>query len=447
VHKSDGMNVYFDNAASTRVRDEAIEAMVNVMKDGFGNPSSMHSYGRFARDKLEEARGSLAEALGAKAECIYFTSGGTESNNWAILGAADLLIRKRGSPAKGVGREKLSDKEVLSDEGFSKNNELPPGKRLKSGRHIITSAIEHSAVLDPVKKLESKGFEVTYLEPDPSGHITAEAFSNALRDDTVFASIMLVNNETGAVNPVSEFSREIKRRGLGTILHTDAIQGLNKIPFTVKSIGADLVTVSSHKINGPKGVGALCVKDGVKLAPLILGGNHEKGLRGGTEPLPAAVGFGVAAKLGNEEFEETVEHVQGLREYVSDLLMAEVPDIVFISKGSVASGQQSDSNSQRAYAKKSFSDYDYSPFILSISLPGHKSEVLMSYLDGEGICVSRSAACKKGARSRTLEAMHLNNDVIDGALRVSFSRYNTKDEAEYFVKVLKKAAETLYKAL
>jgi cysteine desulfurase len=364
---------------------------------------------------------------------VYFTSGGTEANNWAILGVVDLLVRKGTKATAG--------------------KKLTPGNELSTGKHIITSAIEHSAVLDPVKKLECNGFEVTYLMPDSSGHITTEAFSAALRDDTVFASIMLVNNETGAINPVGEFSKEIKRRGLGTVLHTDAIQGLNKIPFTVKPLGADLVTVSSHKIHGPKGVGALYVKNGVKLAPLILGGNHESGLRGGTEALPAAIGFGIAARLGNAELEETTRYVRELREYISDLLMAEVPEVVFINgqgslfEQSATSNKQSASSGQSTPAGQGFTGYGYSPFILSISLPGHKSEVLMSYLDGEGICVSRSAACKKGARSRTLEAMRLKNDVIDGALRVSFSMYNTKEEAEYFVRVLKRASETLYKAL
>jgi len=440
------MNVYFDNAASTKVRDEAIEAMVSAMKDGFGNPSSMHSYGRFARDKLEEARGNLADAIGAKAECIYFTSGGTEANNWAIFGVADLLLRKGRKPSVG--------NKLASGNNSTVGNNPSAGNKQPSGKHIITSAIEHSAVLDPIKKLENSGFEVTYLMPDSSGHISAEAFSGALRDDTVFASIMLVNNETGAINPVGEYSGEIKRRGLGTILHTDAIQGLNKIPFTVKSLGADLVTVSSHKINGPKGVGALYIKNGVKLAPLILGGNHEKGIRGGTEALPAAVGFGVAAKLGNAELNETIEHVRGLRNYISDLLIAEVPDIVFIGRGAAVSNQLSGVSGQRSTISSQSTptglcmiDNGYSPFILSVSLPGHKSEVLMSFLDGEGICVSRSAACKKGARSRTLEAMRLKNDIIDGALRVSFSRYNTKDEAEYFVKVLKRAGTMLFKAL
>jgi len=377
------MNVYFDNAASTMVRDEAINAMLLVMRERFGNPSSMHDFGRRAASELTSARKGIADALGARPENVYFTSGGTEANNWAILGSADSLWRK--------------------------------------GKHIITSAIEHSAVLDPIKKLENAGWEVTYLPPDGSGRITSEVFSAALRDDTVFASIMLVNNETGAVNPLGEFSGEIKRRGLSTVLHTDAVQSLCKIPFTVKSIGAELVTVSSHKLHGPKGVGALYVKDGTKLTPLILGGSHEKGFRGGTEALPAAVGFGEAARLGNLELEDTASAVRDLRDHVSGLLRSELSEVVFIGEGD-------------------------SPFLLCFSLPGFKSEVLMNYLDGEGICVSRSAACKKGARSRTLEAMGLHNDVIDGALRVSFSRYSTREEAEYFVKMLKQASKTLLKA-
>jgi len=382
-------NVYFDNAASTMVRDEAIEAMTRVMSTCYGNPSSIHERGRQAKNQLESARKNIAFALGTQPDNIYFTSGGTEANNWAILGAAKSLKRK--------------------------------------GNHIITSAIEHSAVIDPMKKLETKGFEVTYLPPDETGRVSVKAFSDALRNDTVLASIMLVNNETGIINPVSEYARIIKERGLDTILHTDAIQGLCKIPFTAKTLGADLITVSAHKLHGPKGVGALYINDKIKLKPLILGGSHEKGIRGGTEPLPAAVGFGEAARLGKLEFEDVINKVRNLRKYIIELLKTEIPEIVFLTDNT--------------------NDSEYSPFILPISLPGYKSEVLMNYLDGESICVSRSAACKKGARSRTLEAMKLKNDVIDGALRVSFSRYSTQDEAEYFVVMLKKASETLFKSL
>jgi len=285
--------------------------------------------------------------------------------------------------------------------------------------------------------------------PDEAGCIPVNAFSEALRDDTVFASIMLVNNETGAINPIGEYSREITHRGLNTVLHTDAIQGLCKIPFTVRSLGADLITVSSHKIHGPKGVGALYVKDGIRLAPLILGGSHEKGNRGGTEALPAAVGFGTAAKLGIAELEETAASIRNLRGYISEKLRTEISDVIFIGNNVAveSAGKNLSLNNEALPDTEVTQDERFSPFILSISLPGHKSEVLMNYLDGEGICVSRSAACKKGARSRTLEAMRLKNDVIDGALRVSFSRYNTKEEVNYFVDVLKKASETLFKSL
>ena len=378
----DSMNVYFDNAASTVVRDEAVEAMVRVMKDGFGNPSSMHAYGRRAKGELENARKSVASALGARPENIYFTSGGTEADNWAILRVCDSLSRK--------------------------------------GRHIITSAIEHSAVLDPLRMLESKGFEVTYLTPDNNGRIPVDVFSAALREDTVFASIMLVNNEIGAVNPLSGYSHEIKRRGLDTILHSDAVQGLCKIPFSVKSTGADLISVSSHKLHGPKGIGALYVSDKIKLTPLILGGSQERSIRGGTEALPAIAGFGEAVRLGYIELDVTTPVISNLRQYTVDSLKTQIPGIKFIGEGD-------------------------SPFILCISLPSYKSEVLMNYLDGEGIYVSRSAACKKGARSRTLEAMLLKNDIIDGSLRISFSRYSSRNEADYFVQTLKKGAETLLK--
>jgi len=378
------MNVYFDNAASTIVRKEAIETMNRVMRENYGNPSSMHFMGRRAAEELAEARKKVADSLGTRPEDIYFTSGGTESDNWAILGCAQATGRK--------------------------------------GKHIITSAIEHDAVNEPIKKLKNMGWEVSYLLPDSSGRISSESFAAALCDETAFASIMLVNNETGAVNPMSDFSREIKRRGLRTVLHTDAVQGFCKIPFTAKTLGADLITVSAHKLHGPKGVGALFVKPDMDLPPMFLGGGHESGKRPGTEALPNAAGFGEAARLGKLELEETAASVRDLRGHVIARLSEELPETVVIGDGD-------------------------SPFLLSISLPGHKSEVLMSFLESEGISISQSAACKKGGRSRVLEAMGLKNEVIDGALRVSFSRYSTRDEADYLVGALKRASTTLLKAL
>ena len=375
-------NVYFDNAATTIVRDEVAGVMLRVMRENYGNPSSGHLTGRLAAGELDAARENVAEALGARSSDVYFTSGGTEADNWAVLNAAETLARK--------------------------------------GKHIVTSAIEHDAVIAPVKRLENTGWEVTYLMPDSAGRITAESFAGALREDTVFASVMLVNNETGAINPISEYARQIRLRGLGTVLHTDAVQGFCKIPFKVKPLGADLVTVNAHKIHGPKGVGALYVKEGTKLSQLTFGGGQENGKRPGTEALPAIAGFGEAARLAQQELSETAAAVRNIREYTSARLTEQLPGAVIIGNGD-------------------------SPFLLSISLPGYKSEVLLNFLDGEGICVSKSSACKKGARSRVLEAMRLKNEVIDGALRISFSRYNTIDEADYFINTLKRASDTIFK--
>ncbi|MCL2226521.1 MAG: cysteine desulfurase [Oscillospiraceae bacterium] len=378
------MKAYFDNAASTMVRSEAVDAMVSAMQENYGNPSSTHFMGRKAAQLREAARKHVSDVIKAHPDSIYFTSGGTEANNWAILGSAEIQGRK--------------------------------------GRHILTSAIEHDAVLESVKKLESIGWESTYLMPDSSGRITVETFISALRGDTAIASIMLVNNETGAVNPLSEYSAEIKRRKLGTILHTDAVQGFCKIPISTKDLGADIIAVSAHKMHGPKGVGALYVRPGINLPPTQFGGSQENNKRPGTEALPAIVGFGEAARLGRLEHKETTEAVKALREHMVSLLRNKLPEAVLIGGGD-------------------------SPFLLSISLPGHKSEVLMSYLEAEGICVSKSSACKKGARSRVLESMRLKNNIIDGALRVSFSRYSTVEEAEHFVQTLKCASETLLKSL
>ena len=373
----DTMNVYFDNAATTAVREEVIEKMVSVMRTDFGNPSSSHFLGRSAANELAVARKNIANALRAKPDEIYFTSGGTEANNWAIQCSAKMLARR--------------------------------------GKHIITSSIEHDAVAEPIKMLEQNGWEITTLKTNNMGFIGSDAFADALREDTVLASIMHVNNETGAINPIEDYSREIKRRKLGTLLHTDGVQSFCKLPFAVNALGADLVSISAHKLHGPKGIGALYIKGGTKLPAIFLGGSQERGKRAGTEAMPAIAGFGEAVRLAQLEQEENTKKVTTLSEFTSRRLVEELPEAVIISDNG-------------------------SPYILSISLPGYKSEVLMSYLESEGVCVSKSAACKKGARSRVLEAMRLKNDVIDGALRVSFSQYNTQQEAEYFVQILKKAS-------
>ena len=374
------MNVFFDNAATTRVRHEAAERMCRVMEECYGNPSSTHEMGRQAKKELDLAREQVAGAIGAKPEDVYFTSGGSEADNWAIAGLEKLTFRR--------------------------------------GKHVITTAVEHDAVRRPMERLADQGWEITWLKPDRDGRIAAEDFENALRPDTVFASVMLVNNETGAVNPVGEMAAAIRRRKTGTILHTDAVQGLCKVPINVRKLGADLISLSSHKICGPKGCGALYISPGVKLPPLILGGGQEKGRRAGTEAMPAIAGFAEAVCLGMAEMDETTERMRRLRDWLAEAVPAQIPGAVIIGKGDA-------------------------PHILSLSLPGYRSEVLMNCLEQDGISVSKSSACKKGGRSHVLEAMGLPDRVIDGALRVSFSRYSTQEEAAYFLQRLRAAAERL----
>lgn len=379
------MTVYFDNAATTRVCPEAIREMDKLMSAEYGNPSSTHLPGRQAKARLDTARERVAKALGADSGEIFFTSGGTEADNWAVLGTAE--------------------------------------KYRHAGKHIITTAAEHDAVRAPSEKLRSAGYEVTYLKPDSiSGSISVEDVEKALRDDTILVSVMLVNNETGAVNPVGGISSLLKARKSCALLHTDAVQAFCKMDFSPKSLGADLVSISSHKIHGPKGAGALFIKSGLRLPPVIMGGAQEKGFRGGTEALPAICGFGAAAETARCAAGESYERAAKLKALAVRQLESRIPGLRLLC------------------------DTDF-PYILSISLPGYKSEVLMNYLDAEGICVSKSSACKKGARSHVLEAMGLDSSVIDGAIRVSFSRYNTPEECVFFAEKLEEASKKLFKVL
>ncbi|MDR0838298.1 MAG: cysteine desulfurase [Oscillospiraceae bacterium] len=376
------MSVYLDNAATTRVRPEAEEAALLAMREEYGNPSSTYALGRRAAETLENARADVASVVAADPEEIFFTSGGTESDNWAILGGAEAAKRR--------------------------------------GNHIITSLAEHPAVLRSAEKLTLQGYDVTFLRPDKSGVITVDALAGALRDDTALVSLMLANNETGAINPVAGYSAEIKRRGLKTLLHTDAVQAYGKLPVTVKTLGVDLMSVSAHKIYGCKGAGALYIRRGLKLPPLLVGGGQESNLRGGTQATPALAAFGAAARLAGVELERNYKHAAILKNLAATVITREIPDAVIISDGG-------------------------SPYILSLSLPGHRSETLMSALETDEIYVSRSSACKKGAVSHVLQAMSLPPAVIDGALRVSFSRDTTEEEVLFLAEKLKTAAETLFR--
>ena len=378
------ITVYFDNAATTQVREEVRDIMVKMMCEDYGNPSSSHEMGRRAKAAVDVSRKNIAAGLGAVPEEIFFTSGGTEADNWAIRGCTESLHR--------------------------------------GGGHMITAHSEHEAVKKASELLKQRGWTVTYLYPGKDGRISAQAFAQALREDTAFASVMLVNNETGAVNPVGDMVHEIRRRGLKTLFHTDAVQGFMKIPFTARSLGADLISISAHKIHGPKGIGALYVKKGVKLSPLLVGGAQEREKRAGTEAVPSVAGFGEAVRLSALERESSGQSVCAVREFTVKLLKEKLPKAMILSPGD-------------------------SPYILSLSLPGLKSEVLMNCLEYDGIYVSKSSACKKGARSHVLEAMKLPSAVIDGAIRVSFSRYSTTEEAAYFIERLTDAAERLGKVM
>lgn len=373
------MEVYLDNAATTRVCPEAADIAYKTMLETYGNPSSTHTKGREAKAVLDNARKQLAAALDCAPGEVYFTSCGSEGDNWAIINGAESMRRK--------------------------------------GLHIISSEVEHDAVRKSMDELKRRGFEVTMLKPESDGSISPEAVAAALRPDTVLVSLMMVNNETGAVTDIAAVAKALKKAKSIALLHTDAVQGFMKVPFSAKRLGADMVTVSGHKIHAPKGIGALYIKTGVKIKPYIIGGAQESGLRAGTEAMPQIAAFGKACELAKASMNDATERMARLRQYAAERIVAEMPEAVIIGGGA--------------------------PHILSVSLPGWRSEVLMNYLEAKGVFVSRSSACKKGGRSHVLEAMGLPAEVIDGAVRISLSRYTTKDELDELCSALKDAHDTL----
>ncbi len=373
------MEIYLDNAATTRVCTEAADLAYRVMTECYGNPSSTHTKGREAKAYLDTARSQIAAALGCTAQEVYFTSCGSESDVWAITKGAESAARR--------------------------------------GRHIISSAVEHDAVRRTLAELEGRGFEVTYLAPERDGSVSVEAVRAALREDTVLVTLMMVNNETGGVTDIASVAKMLRAEGSKALLHTDAVQGFMKVPFSAKKLGADMISISGHKIHAPKGIGALYIKTGVKIKPLIRGGAQESGLRAGTEAMPQIAAFGRAAELALAGMEDNCRKMAALRTLAADTICAGIPEALIIGGGA--------------------------PHILSVSLPGWRSEVLMNFLEADGIYVSRSSACKKGGRSHVLEAMQLPAQVIDGAVRISFSRYSTEDEVLALCSALKRAHDTL----
>ena len=357
------MPAYLDNAATTRVCPQAAQAALEAMTGGFGNPSSGHAAGQAAAARLEEDRAVVARALGCRPEELTFTSCGTEGDNWCVRAAAEQ------------------------------------GKR--RGRHIITTAIEHAAVLEPVKALAAQGWEVTYLKPDKTGHISAAQAAAALRPDTVLVSVMLVNNELGTIQPVGEIARAVKAAGSPALIHTDAVQGFLKVPFTPAELGVDLLTVSGHKIGAPKGIGAQYIRAGLRLPPLILGGGQERALRSGTEPTAQIAALAAACGAWSPEHTARLE---ALKQYALEILPS-VPGLEILSAGDA-------------------------PHILSVSLPGYPSEMLVRDLSDRQVYVSSGSACHRGRASHVLSALGLPKRTMTGALRVSFSPENTPADVD-----------------
>ena len=373
------MEHYLDNSATTRVSDAAAQAALSAMTQCYGNPSSTHTKGREAKKLLDTARKQVADALGCMPEELVFTSCGSESDNWAILGGAEYMKRR--------------------------------------GRHVISSAVEHDAVRRSLDILEERGFEVTRLMPDATGAISAEAVMDALRGDTVLVSLMLVNNETGAVTDIAAISRALKKPGSSALLHTDAVQAFMKLPFSARTLGADMISVSGHKIHAPKGIGALYIKKGLKLKPFIVGGSQENGRRAGTQAMPQIAAMGAACAEARAEMGEYVPRMAALKARLVERLGREIPEFTYVDTPA--------------------------PHILSISLPGWRSEVLMNYLESKEVYVSKSSACKKGGRSHVLEAIGMKSDVIDGTIRVGLCRFTTEEDIDALCAALAEAHDTL----
>lgn len=372
--------IYLDNSATTKVYTEAAEAAFKVMTEIYGNPSSLHMKGVEAEKVLEEARKEVANALGGNPDGLYFTSGGTEANNLAVIGGA--LAKKR------------------------------------RGNKVIVSAYEHDSVIKSAKQLEEMGFSVTWLAPDENGIITPLSVFEAVDEKTVLVSVMLVNNEIGAINPIKEICAAAKRKNPEVVFHTDAVQGFCKVPFKAEKAGVDLVTVTAHKIGGPKGIGALWIKKGARVIPNHFGGEQEKQLRPGTQAMPLIAAFGKAVSIETASSSERKEHMKALEKYLKESIK-DIDGVVLNSKE------------------------DAIPNIVNISAVGIRSEIMLHFLENRGIYVSSGSACALGAKSHVLAAMGYESARIDSAIRISFGRETEKEDIDELVAALKDAMSTL----
>lgn len=379
------MEAYFDNSATTRCLDPVVDIVVKTMKEDYGNPSSRHGKGMEAEQYLRKSREIIAKTLKVKEKEIFFTSGGTESNNWAIIETA--LANQR------------------------------------AGKHVVTTAVEHAAVIQPMMYLKELGFEVTFLPVDGTGRISLEELENALREDTILVSMMYVNNELGTREPVEEAAVLVKKKCPKALFHTDAIQAYGKYQIYPKKIGVDLLSVSGHKIHGPKGVGFLYVDEKAKIRPLILGGGQQKGMRSGTDNVPGIAGLGVAAEAAYQDFAAKQALLRSLKEYFSEKV-ATLPD----TRINGPLGELG------------------APHIVSVGFAGVRSEVLLHALEERGIYVSSGSACSSNKTlpvSTVLREIHLDSQYLDSTVRFSFCTQNTKEEIDYCMDTLRELLPVL----
>ena len=378
------MEAYFDKSATTKVLDSVKDIVVKTMTEDYGNPAAKHRKGMEAEQYIRDARKIIADTMKVQEKEILFTSGGSESNNMALFGAAWANQR--------------------------------------AGKHIISTSIEHPSVYNPLGMLEELGFEVTILPVDHDGHISLKELEEAIRPDTILVSTMYVNNEVGAVEPVEEISKIIKAKNPSTLYHVDAIQAYGKYVIRPKKQGIDLLSVSSHKIHGPKGVGFLYIRNGVKIKPLIYGGGQQAGMRSGTENVPGVAGFGAAAKEMYTNHAEKVQKLIELKDYMTDRL-GEIEGTVINSKKGEASAPQ----------------------IVSVSFEGVRSEVLLHALEDKGVYVSSGSACSSNhpGISGTLKGIGVAQKLLDSTIRMSFGMFNTKEEVDYTIDVLKELVPVL----
>ena len=371
--------IYLDHAATTPVPREVADTMYEVLTCQFGNPSSQYQMGLDMKKQVEGWRKTVADALGCEAKQLYFTACGTEGDNWAIQAAC------------------------------WQNRHL--------GKHIVTTAVEHSAVLEPCRWLEQQGYEVTRIVPDANGSITAAQVLEAVRPDTALVSIMMVNNELGNVYPIAEIAKGLTAKNPRTLLHTDAVQGFLKLPFSAKTLGADFITISGHKIGAPKGVGALYIGNRVRNPkPLLAGGGQEGGIRAGTEATAQIAGFAKAVELRVNGLAEKLAHMAQLKAYAVEQLTA-IPDLKLISDGTA-------------------------PHILAVSLMGWPSQNIVNDLSGQGICISAGSACHQGKPSHVVAALKLPKKVSGGVIRISFGPETTKEDLDACVAALRQHHDT-----